>query len=438
MANVLLTTRCNLSCEYCFAKEKLYADHKLAMSMSDVEKVIGFLNRSGHRVFRAMGGEPTLHPQFPRIVQMALQSGMCVDVLSNATWPESCNTLFKRISPQRLFFLLNVDHPNRYAPRLWEQIEHNLAAVSVRGNITLSFNIFETRPRYEYVLELRRKRNINKIRMSFSLPVLSMQNAYLHLEDYKSMAPFIVEFVRRAEEIGVRVSMDNAVPLCMFTYEQAGELLMKGVVDFKRNSRCRPVIDIGPDLKVWCCFCLSRLWNRHLDDFQTLQEIEEYYLRALSLYQCRLYPLDECQLCKYRELWGCQGGCLTFTVNRYGEPALEEARVQPQGEDWKPGTVLAFSPDVEITHYDIPVDSYVVHNKLSGLEMEVDASFQPLLTMLDGRYSAQELVERFVENGNSSQSQGVLADFVNKATKRCVTELLSGMLHRGFVVERHA
>ena len=45
MANVLLTTKCNLSCPYCFAQERLGDDHKLAMSISNVEKVIEFLKR---------------------------------------------------------------------------------------------------------------------------------------------------------------------------------------------------------------------------------------------------------------------------------------------------------------------------------------------------------------------------------------------------------
>jgi hypothetical protein len=66
--------------------------------------------------------------------------------------------------------------------------------------------------------------------------------------------------------------MDNAVPPCMFSYEQVGELLTKGVVDPQRNMRCEPVIDIGPDLKMWCCFCLSEMWNRHLDEFKDLKE----------------------------------------------------------------------------------------------------------------------------------------------------------------------
>jgi MoaA/NifB/PqqE/SkfB family radical SAM enzyme len=436
MANVLLTTKCNLNCPYCFAQERLGGGRKLAMSMSDVEKVIDFLNRSGHPFFRAMGGEPTLHPEFPTILKKALGANMRVDVLSNATWPESYNGVFSRISSRRLFFLLNIDHPDRYAPKLWERIERNLLAISGRGTVTLSFNVFEKQPRYEYILELTRRYRIDKVRMSFSLPVLGANNVYLQLDDYKAMAPFLVEFVRLAEEAGVEVRMDNAVPLCMFNYEQAGELLMKGVVDSKRNMRCEPVIDIGPDLTVWCCFCLSKLWNRHLDEFRTLEEIHAYYRMAMGLYQGRLYPLDECYRCRYRELWGCQGGCLTHAVMRHGELSAEDMPAQAAGNGWQQGAVLALSPGVEIQQYDIPEVSYAVYNKALGVELEVDASFQPFLNSLNGQYSAQQVVDRFVEDAQGAQSANPLTEFTQRAMRQGAQDVLLGLLHQGFLVER--
>jgi hypothetical protein len=238
---------------------------------------------------------------------MALKSGLRVDVLSNATWPEGYNELFRRTSPRRVVFLLNIDQPSRYAPAIWQRIQNNLEAIAGRGSITLSFNIFEKQPHDDYILELAEKYGIDKIRMSFSLPVLGANNACLKLEDYKEMAPYVVDFARRAGERGVQVSMDNAVPLCMFTYEQVGELLLKRVIDLERNMRCAPVIDVGPDLRVWCCFCLSKIWNRHLDEFQNLDEIYDYYRRAMALYQSRLYPMGECDTCSYREMWKCQG-----------------------------------------------------------------------------------------------------------------------------------
>jgi hypothetical protein len=311
MANVLITSRCNLRCEYCFAQARLQDRRNQVMAMEDVRKVIAFLKKSDHPNFRAMGGEPTMHPDFPEIVETTLQEGLHLDVLSNATWPETCNRLFNRISPDNLSFLLNIDHPTNYQSPVWKNIHRNLAAVAPLRSITLSFNIFETRPRYEYIFDLVKTYHIDKIRLSLSLPVIGARNAHLPFEDLKRMGPIVVEFARQAADLGAKVSLDNAAPLCMFSYEQAGELLLRGVLDLTRNARCEPIVDIGPDLTVWCCFCLSMLWNRRLSDFECLQEIVEYYKGIMGSYQDKLYPMDECDRCPYRKEWGCQAGLIS-------------------------------------------------------------------------------------------------------------------------------
>ena len=92
------------------------------------------------------------------------------------------------------------------------------------------------------------------VRLSFSLPVLAEENACLELKEYKAMAAFVMAFVAEAERRGVSVQIDNAVPLCIFSHEQLGRLLLDGALDLQRNARCDPVIDIAPDLTVWCCF----------------------------------------------------------------------------------------------------------------------------------------------------------------------------------------
>jgi MoaA/NifB/PqqE/SkfB family radical SAM enzyme len=433
MANVLLTNRCNLRCAYCFAQERLEGNRNQVMTLADVATVIAFLKRSDHPILRAMGGEPTLHPEFPRIVEMALAEGMRVDVLSNATWPAEYNDFFRRISPRRLLFLLNIDHPDNYAPSQWERIERNTAAVAARGTVTLSFNLFEEQPRYEYLLDLIRRHRIDKVRMSFSLPVLGARNACLTLEQCKTLGPAVVELVRRAGALGAEVRMDNAVPLCVFSYEQVGELLMTGALDLKRNARCEPIVDIGPDLSVWCCFCLSRLWNRRLDEFENLQEIQTYYRQAMGLYQGRLYPMDACDDCKYRDLWGCQGGCLSYAALRHGELAMPEAAAPVHAEGWRPDAVLALSEDVEIERYDVPKRSYALFNRRSGLEMEVDGSYGSLLELLNGRHSAEDIVARF-SDGDGGSSDGPVAEFAQRAMRKGACNLLESLIHERFVV----
>jgi MoaA/NifB/PqqE/SkfB family radical SAM enzyme len=436
MANVLLTTACNLACEYCFARERMLGKPRQHMSMQDVRKVLAFLKHSGSPVFRMMGGEPTLHPDFHAIVQFVLQEGMRIDLLSNATWDASCNELFARISPNRLIFLLNIDHPDNYSPKLWSRIERNLAALADDKRITLSFNIFEKQPRSDYVLDLASRFNIGAIRMSFSLPVFGAQNKHLELRDYPEMASFIVDFVRRAEANQVSVQLDNAVPLCIFSHEQIGELVLKGTLDLARNARCRPVVDIGPDLTVWCCFCLSQLFNRHLDEFKDLAEIEAYYQKILNSYQGRIFAMDACYECRYRVLWGCQGGCLTYALVRHGTGPASELPQEGMQIDWQEQAALVLSDGATLRHYDLPRESYVLKDQESGTEVELDASLGPLWSLLDGKHTARQVVHESVDQCDGRGMRGPVDAFMRHVMAESLSDLLLGLMRQGLISQR--
>ncbi len=436
MANVLLTKRCNLHCAYCFAQERLQDDRNQIMTVSDARKVIAFLKKSGHPIFRAMGGEPTLHPHFADIIEMALQEGMRIDVLSNATWPDAFNSLFRRISSTYLSFLLNIDHPANYHPRLWDKIQTNVAAVAGRGNVTLSFNIFEAQPRYDYMLDLVKLHHIDKIRLSLSLPVVGAKNAHLSLDVVKGMGSFIVEFTRRAEEFGATVYMDNAVPLCIFSNEQAGELILKGVLDLKRNARCNPVIDIGPDLRIWCCFCLSNLWNRHLDEFGNLGEIMDYYQRLIHPYQTRLYPMDECGQCQYRAKWNCQGGCLSYTILKHGDISQGQPAARRESAFWDPDAILSLHPRAEIHTSDLPKPSCTIIRRDSAIQMDLPGAFMKILPLLNSGYPAQKMLDRLLESLQEEDIEGPIANFAKSAMREGARELLREMVQQGFAIER--
>jgi MoaA/NifB/PqqE/SkfB family radical SAM enzyme len=405
-----------------------------SMSMENVAKVIGFLKRSDYPIFRMMGGEPTLHPRFPDIVKLVLDEGMRIDLLTNGTWRAEYNEFFARISPNRLLVLLNIDHPENYPSKLWARIEDNLKALAGRKGISLSFNIFEKEPKHDYIFDLTTAYDIRRIRLSFSLPVVGADNTHLDIHEYDAMAAFIMEFVRQAEDKGVGVQLDNAVPLCMFTYEQAGELILKGVLDLTRNARCKPIVDVGPDLTVWCCFCLSTLCNRELDEFETLGEIQDYYAEIFRPYQSEVFALDKCYDCPYRTLWQCQGGCTAFSVALNWNSCrsdLPQKNVEAAGDNSE--RILALADDVRIDHYTIPRESYVLRNP-AGTSVEVNTSFKNLLDRLDGRRSTRQVLDEFLNAEVGQCDQDHVAVFERQVMEESFNDLLLALRKGGLLV----
>jgi radical SAM protein with 4Fe4S-binding SPASM domain len=420
MANVLLTTACNLSCSYCFAQERIKEKGCQYITLDNARQVIAFLKKSQFPIFRMMGGEPTLHPQFEEIVQNVLAEGLDIDLLSNATWSDEHTALFHKISPAHLRFLLNIDHPSSYTKQLWKRIRTNLAAIAGRKGITLSFNIFEKDPRYGYVLDLASEFAIPYLRVSFSLPVVGVKNAALPLSDYFKVSGKILEMAREAEKRGISMRLDNAVPLCIFSFEEVGELLMKGVLNLEKNARCKPIIDIAPDLTVCNCFCLSMLHNRSLTEFSTLEELYRYYEALFRHYQDDVFSMERCLDCEYRRLWGCQGGCTAFYVGN-SDTVLLDAREKKDCVELTNDTKVALADDVSVTKYTLPETSYTL--KKSGRQpIEVTAPFERLLQLLGEPRSVTEILRSHLPDLIDNP------DPIDLFEQQTVDETLKGML----------
>ena len=204
--------------------------------------------------------------------------------------------------------------------------------------------------------------------------MLGAGNAHLSFNELHEVAPFVMRFVAQAEAQGVQVQFDNAVPLCIFDEAQTGVLLSHGVYDLRRNMRCDPIIDIGPDLTIWSCFCLSALKNRQLDEFATLADAQAYFRQVWSVYQGVVYPLEQCSDCYYREKWGCQGGCLTYAMMQDGGARYAAKPPEPVGVTLDPERALCLAEDVRVFHYDLPRPSILFRKTSANLDFAIDKS----------------------------------------------------------------
>lgn len=386
--------RCNRACSYCFAKEKLHSYSKnqaiTEITLENFNKFLDFLLKSNQNVLQLAGGEPTLHPQFKEILLTLIKNKIRVNILSNALWDPNLNQLFSQISPLLVGFLLNIDHPKTYSSSEWNIIEKNLTFLSDRSNVTLSFNIHQINPDYSYIFDLASKYHFKNIRLSFAMPVTfaDKKNAHLELADYKLAAEHVMDFTQKAEALGAAVGLDNTVPICMFTAEQLSTLMLKQVIEPARNFVCFPAIDIGPDLSIWRCFGTSKIFNKKLSDFRSLEEICDYYQRVSRLYQFKYFPFKECETCQHAKEKRCQGGCIGFA----------EAFCKKQGIEVKELTdneilemKAKLSDKVTLVRYQLPSLTQTLHFQ-DGTEIEVSESVAKMVSLLDGKKTISQAI----------------------------------------------
>ena len=432
MVNLLITMRCNRACKYCFAKEKLqsYSSRNAVteISLEDVEKVVQFFSKTNCDTIQLAGGEPTIHSRFTEIMLTLLKSNIRINLLTNALWNPELNAFFDQVSPVSLGFLLNIDNPKTYGDSEHHRLEENLAFLCKRGNITLSFNLFEKEPDYSYIFDLVKRYGFKNLRLSFSMPVNfeGKTNMYLQIENYKAAAKYVMDFVHRAEQMDAAVGMDNAVPICMFTPEELSELMIKEVVSPQRNFICYPAIDIGPDLSVWRCFGTSKLFNKKLDDFNSLGEIYDYYQQASRLYQFKFFPLKECETCEHAKKERCQGGCIGFAEAKCEEQGISVAI--PEDKE-----LLQLKPKlsnmVSLRRYSLPSDTATI-NFNDGCEIEIPSAIANLLIFLNGKTTILQAMNSGISGTSQAQKTDDFDELLMEVASKDAMPIIRRLLEK--------
>lgn len=315
MANVLLTTYCNRNCRYCFARSKVnlendHGDASRNMSFEDLEKIIAFYKSSLLDRFVILGGEPTLHPEFPRMIDRVLEEKTfeSVVIFSNGLMPERALNYLENNKDPRLAVAMNLNCEADHTPAQWRQVNHTMK--SLGRMIGLGINIFSPGQDPEYIINAISEYNLcSHVRVGLTHPIVGADNAYAREEDFPEIAEDLIVFAELAYRNGVNYSFDCGFPFCMFTLDQHRELLRFGI---KFRSICNPIIDIGPDLSLWRCFPLLNDIAGHLDDFETRKAVLSHFDKKYKSFST-MGTLLECPECVYRRNQLCSGGCLART-----------------------------------------------------------------------------------------------------------------------------
>lgn len=321
--NILFTNFCNKNCPYCFAKGKLTLEEKLSSSyikLKELRIIIDFLKQSKETQVGILGGEPTLHPEFKRAVTMIIKEGLGITIFSNGLMKKDVSMFLKRISANKCNITLNINSPESYTKKEWFVI--NRTARLLNKQLGLGFNIYRLDSDMDFMVDLIQKYNLKKIiRLAIAVPIFGSNNKYVEFTDYPKVSDKIVNFIERHRLMGISFTFDCSFILCSFTDEQLGKLVRLRTLPV---SACLGPIDVGPDLKLWHCFAISRIWNKKLTDFKDLKAVYNFYNKRTKNFR-RVGAISGCLRCEYLKLGYCSGGCLGHTLRSFKlEDRLEQ------------------------------------------------------------------------------------------------------------------
>ncbi len=326
MSNIMLTYRCNLNCPYCFANEfvnRTDAD----ITEEDFCHAVSFLAAEPGTSVGLIGGEPTIHPKLPEFIRI-LAKNKNVDhvmVYTNALWLEPLLKVMSEagIGPM-VRILVNCNSPKVMGANNYERLKSSLdlafGTYKMGRQIKFGLNLYDNDFDYSFIKELLVRYGQNQLRISLTVPEFGVCGKVDPVEHFNSRKDYLFRFFKEMDEIGVMPYYDcNKPPQCIWTEEEWAWLewfvskhrsVATNLIDQK--ARCKPVVDILPDLRAVRCFGMSDFEKVRIDDFASLRDLQEYFRGKVDAEAFRISPSGVCRDCYDRKTGYCTGGCLGY------------------------------------------------------------------------------------------------------------------------------
>lgn len=312
MTNLMLTSRCNLNCDFCFAVDIMSGTTKAGseVSFETFQKYIDHLDRSGLEQVRLLGGEPTLHPEFTRFLDHARSRGKTVLIFSNGLIPAAVLKALEEIPSRECTVLVNLASGDGL-PSVRKRQEDVLIRLGQRAcsGYTISRHAHLQFPQLLDIID--RTGSQRCLRIAMAQPSGS-SNVFIQPKQYRQVAQQVMALVVEAGRREVRVEFDCGFVRCMFSNDDLSVLQENNV---SVAWHCGPVWDIAPDAVAFPCFALAGRMQVHdglqhgLDELQRLFNADMSVLRIAGVY-------PECSSCELRVTEKCSGGCLAATLKR--------------------------------------------------------------------------------------------------------------------------
>ena len=338
--NILITENCNRNCQFCFAKERVskskfdsvHSDAKTDdsdfryMSMERLESIMDMLEKAGEMQLRLLGGEPTLHPEFLKIVETAVSRGFGIQLFSNLIMsPETVDQLAS-YPPEKINILANVTPEKSDTERMKQRARYALE--KLHKSIVVSLTITSPDFEYDFLIDYIEQYDLKRsIRVGVGMPIVGIENQYLPTSQYKAAGTAIASMARECIKSDILLGFDCGMVMCMFTEEEMGVITnnTQGL-----NIVCSPIVDIGVTGQIWHCFPLSQVLNMHMDQFSERRHMAAAYAKIIEPYAA-IGCMNECLTCDYKRRNQCNGGCIAHNMknmNRQPPLFVEEMKLE--------------------------------------------------------------------------------------------------------------
>jgi hypothetical protein len=282
------------------------------LRLEDFDARLDLLERSGIDQARLLGGEPTLHPQFPELIDRARSRGKQIVVFTNGLMPGASLACLESLPATECTVLVNVNHPAEEGEETLERQRMALRRLGARA--LLGFNIYRADFQPDFLLPLIAETGCRpSIRLGLAHPCLSGGNRYIYPHQYVAIGQKIARFARAAGRVNVIVEFDCGFVRCMFSDQDLQSLESLGA---DVGWRCNPILDVDIGGHIIHCYPLAQLGSLPLTEQVDAPALRSAFESRTSGYR-QAGVFQECSTCGLKRSGACSGGCLATTIRRF-------------------------------------------------------------------------------------------------------------------------
>lgn len=316
MANIFLTSKCNLNCSYCFANSLVNKKCE-EISIKNFIKAVNFLKKDNNERIGLIGGEPTLHSKFADIINLLIADKEIEEfiIYTNGT---NLENYINELTNEKVVLLINCNPPSKIGKE-YIKLKQNIELLTNKNMKKLVLGInFNEEDDFSYIFDLLKTAKSDILRFSIAIQKLKKDE---NIFDYfQKIKPKVYNFLEDCIKNEIIPHNDcNAMPFCLLSYKdkrllsthkkQAKEA---GGIDLLQSAKtCKPIIDIMPNLEAVRCFGFAENPKISINRFENLQQLKEYFYNRIDVIANETMLKNDCKECKHKENGKC-GICYCY------------------------------------------------------------------------------------------------------------------------------
>ncbi len=309
-AKIILTHNCNRACEFCFQEPK--SNKFVEMSISNFEFLLQWLKTQQILNITLLGGEPSLHTNFKKILELSEKFNMKITILTNLLFsPGKIISYLQNVKSIAANIALIDEHSTIDRKRIFENISF---LEQFKIPIVLCSTIYKKNQSINSIIELANQfNNIHNIRLDLARPSINKINTCILSDEIFSYKSQFLAYIDKIEKNGLSVILDCPLPKCFFTSNEIKkyDLSSKGL----SHNTCGSLFVINPDLSIGLCPFFN-ITEKKIIEFQSSWDVEFYLSNKLNIESIK-YPVktyEQCLNCQYNKDNSCSGYCLAEKV----------------------------------------------------------------------------------------------------------------------------